>query len=267
VVAGIALVVVAGLAGGLVAWAPWRVPTVLQPTGLYAGTATTSTASFTWAKPVTGPLPDRYLISYDGKVIGSVPGTTTAYQATGLHYGSSYEYRVTAVRGGVRSLASQFVLVTTPTPPDSQARWVGSSYVTIKIGSTSNVTGMKHGSYNETWVATPACASGPCAVRLSGVFNRHHFNVRLTRVGGVYTARIKANLVTCGTGSNMITDPNTLTFRFTLTGAQMDGQSWEAGSWNGTLLVTAGYVSSSTAYCNPFRISTSESAVTSAADG
>lgn len=268
VVAGIALVIVAGLAGGLVAWAPWRVPPVLRPAGLYAGSATPDSASFTWSKPATGPLPDRYLILHDGKVIGSVPGTVTAYRATGLHYGSSYEYQVAAVRGGVRSPGSQFVLVTTATPPVSEARLVGSSYVTVKILSSVNMTGPKHGSYNEPWTISPVCPAGPCAVRLSGVMNGHHFKLTLTRAGGVYTGTGTGNsIVPCGTGSSAIPVTNTLTLRITLTGAQMDGQFWEAGSWRGSLLVTAPYVASSTAYCNSFRMNTSLSGVTSAANG
>ncbi|HLX52002.1 MAG TPA: hypothetical protein VKS82_27060 [Streptosporangiaceae bacterium] len=47
----------------------------------------------------------------------------------------------------------------------------------------------------------------------------------------------------------------------------MDGQSWEAGSWRGTLLVLAPYASSSTAYCDPFRAATSISGLTPAAGG
>ncbi|HEY2575588.1 MAG TPA: hypothetical protein VGI74_04710, partial [Streptosporangiaceae bacterium] len=83
VAAGIAFVAVAGLAAGLLVWAPWRVQPLLQPAGLFAGSATPSSAAFTWSGPATGPLPDRYVILHDGKAIGSVRGTVTAYRVSG----------------------------------------------------------------------------------------------------------------------------------------------------------------------------------------
>lgn len=269
VVAAIAVVVVAGLAAGLVAWAPWRAAPVLRPTGLRAGSATTSSAMFTWSKPATGPLPDRYVILYNGKVTGSVPGTATAYRVTGLHYGSSYRYQVVAVRGGVRSRASQLILVRTATPPVSAARWVGTSFVTIKfLSSSSTVGGFAHTSDGEQWTASPDCPAGPCTVQLSGSLFGKPFKATLTRAGGVYTGKGTATLLGgCSYGGTTIPYLSTLTLRVTLTGAQMDGQLWEAGSWRGTLLIVTPSAASSTFACSGYYVKASISGLTSGANG
>jgi hypothetical protein len=263
--AAIVVVVVAGLAGGLVAWSPWRPAPVLRPAGLHAGLTTISSVSFTWSKPATGPLPDRYLILRNGKTIGSVPGTVTAYRATGLHYGSAYEYRVAAVRGGVRSPASRLILLKTATPPVSAARWVGSSLVTIKYTSASpGLTGLVGASDAETWTASPACPAGACTVQLSGGLNGHQFKVTLTRAGAVYTGKTKATFLACAPG---VPDPTTLTFRITVNRAQMDGQFWGVTSWRGTLLEFTPSAASSTIVCEGYYSHDSISGLTSGANG
>ena len=98
-----AAVVVLGLAAGLLIWAPWQSPPLLRPAGLAAGPSTTSSVAFRWSRPATGPPPDRYVILHDGRVAGSVPGTVTSYQATGLAPATAYRYQVAAERGGQRS--------------------------------------------------------------------------------------------------------------------------------------------------------------------
>jgi hypothetical protein len=99
----VAVIVVAALVGGLLVWAPWTPPPVLRPGGLAAGPATANSISFHWARPATGPLPDKYLILSHGTVAGSVAGTATSYRHAGLTPASTYQYRVVAVRGGKRS--------------------------------------------------------------------------------------------------------------------------------------------------------------------
>jgi hypothetical protein len=121
----IAVVAALGLIVGLLLWAPWQSPPLLRPTGLAAGTSTTSSVAFHWAGPATGPPPDRYQILHDGKVIGSVRGTVTSYRATGLAPASAYQYRVAAVRGGKRSALSAVLVLRTSIPPLAAARLQG----------------------------------------------------------------------------------------------------------------------------------------------
>src|SRR5215813_11733418 len=181
----IAAVAVLGLIAGLVIWAPWKSPPLLRPTGLVAGPSTTSSVAFRWAGPATGPLPDKYVILDDGKVVGSVPGSVTSYRGTGLDPATAYQYRVAAVRGGQRSALSPVLVVATSRPPVSAARLHGRWTVGVKIvQGASDLRGIpKSHSWDESWRFSPRCAAGPCAVRLAGHIGRLKFKTTLARAG------------------------------------------------------------------------------------
>jgi hypothetical protein len=121
----VAVVVVAGLAAGLVVWAPWTPPPVLRPAGLTAGPATANSVSLRWSPPATGPLPEKYLILSNGTAAATVAGTITSYRQAALTPASTYQYHLVAVRGGKRSPPSAPLAVRTLTPPVSQARLRG----------------------------------------------------------------------------------------------------------------------------------------------
>ena len=190
-VIAVAALVVLGLLAGLLIWAPWKSPPLLRPAGLTAGPSTTSSVTFRWSRPATGPPPERYVILHDGQVAGSVPGTVTSYRGTGLAPATAYRYRVAAERGGQRSALSPVIVLTTATPPLSAARLQGAWTVSIKITQgASDLTGPR--SWDETWQATPKCAAGPCDVRLSGGLNGYTFKTTLTRAGAAYRGRSPA---------------------------------------------------------------------------
>jgi hypothetical protein len=149
----VAVMVVAGLAAGLVIWAPWTPPPVLRPAGLVAGHGTANSITFRWARPATGPPPDKYLILSDGRAAGSVAGTVTSYRQAGLTPASSYQYRVVAIRGGKRSPQSAPLAVSTLIPPMSQARLQSAWNVYAK-----NIGHVPHGRNGTlAWTITPAC--------------------------------------------------------------------------------------------------------------
>ncbi len=246
--AGVAIVVVLGLAAGLVIWAPWKSPPLLRPTGLTAGPVTTSSLAFHWSKPATGPDPDKYLILHDGKVIGSVPGTVTSYQTTGLAPDTAYQYRVAAERGGQRSALSAVVVVHTAIPPVSAARLQGTWAVKIKIiKGRSSINGAKK--WAETWLANPKCTTGPCTVRLAAALNGHTFKVTLARAGAVYRGKTHADVFPCGSGSTSFPIRSALTVRVALRTAQVDNGAWTASSWAGTLAISSPYTASGNYYC------------------
>jgi hypothetical protein len=254
---GVAAVAAAlGLIAGLVIWAPWRPPPLLQPTGLAAGRSTISSVTLHWSGPATGPAPDRYVIlNSDGRVIGSVPGTVTSYQATGLGPATTYWYQVAAVRGSKRSETSFLVPVTTSTPPVSAARWQGSQTVTIKIvRGGAGLVGPKE--WTESWLARPSCPSGPCAVRLSGSLNGH-FAMTLTRAGAVYQGKVTANVFPCGSGAYHFPIQSIVAIRITITTGQPDNRAWVASAWTGTMVVSSPYTSSGSYYCPASRITAS----------
>lgn len=245
-----AFVVVLVAVAGLVVWAPWTPPPVLRPVGLHVGQPTTSSAAFGWSRPATGPLPDRYLILRDGKLVASVRGTATSYQDSGLAPATAYQYRVAAVRGGKRSPVSATLDVTTATPPLSAARVQGPWAVVIKIvrGGTT-LTGKGPKTWSEAWQVSPSCAAGACTVRLSGQWNTHAFKATLARAGAVYVGKTIANVFPCGTGPNAFPIHSTLKIRLKITAAATENQAWTATSLVGTINVASPYTASGSFYC------------------
>jgi hypothetical protein len=243
-------VVLLALVVGVVIWAPWRKPPVLEPTGLAAGPRTTSAVSFHWSGPATGPSPDKYLILHNGKVVSSVPGTDTAY-----------EYRVAAVRGGIRSAPSPILTVNTKSPPISAARWQGRWTVDIRITKGADaLRGQGATGWTEGWRTSPTCASGPCTVQLTGGLNRQTFKATLTRAGAVYTGTTKADVFRCGRSGDTVPVKSTLTIRVTVTSAQPIKGAWLAGAWRGQMEISSPYTSGSTYYCKAFKLTTTISA-------
>ena len=249
-VAVIAAVAVLALVGGLVLWAPWKSPPLLRPARLAAGSVTTSSVKLHWSRPAAGALPDRYLIFRDGKRIGSVPGTVTSYQSTGLAPDTQYQYRVAAVLDGKHWALSSVRTVSTSAPPVSAARLQGPWNVNIKVvRGGAAIRGSK--AWTQVWLARPKCPAGPCDVTLAGTTSRHYkFKVTLTRTGAVYRGKTKAVIFPCGVGSVSFPIHSTLAIQLTIQTAQVDNGAWMAGTWAGTMKVSSPYTSSGNYYCN-----------------
>jgi len=254
-------VVLLALIAGVVIWAPWRKPPLLQPTGLAPGARTTSSVAFHWSGPATGPSPDKYLILRAGKVISSVPGTVTSFRSTGLAPDTAYQYRVAAVRDGKRSALSPVLTVNTTSPPVSAARWQGRWTVDIRITTgADSLRGNGPKGWTEAWRASPECPSGPCTVQLSGGLNRRTFKATLTRAGAVYTGTTTAGVFRCGNSIASVPIKSTLTIRVSVITAQPVNRAWLAGSWTGQMVISSPYTSTSTFYCKAFKLTTSISA-------
>jgi hypothetical protein len=239
------MVVVAGLTAALVVWAPWIPPPVLRPAGLVAGPSTADTITFRWAKPPTGPLPDKYLILSNGTVAGAVAGTDTSYRQARRTPASAYQYRVVAVRGGKRSPQSAVLAVRTLTPPLSQAGLQGPWNVYVK--TIRGAPGSRNGTV--LWEVIPACAARACGVIVHVKEGRHAYKMTLTRTGAVYQGHTEVDFIRCGSASNSIPDPATLKFRVHATAAAGQSQVWAATSLAGTMVGTFRYVSSAAFYC------------------
>ncbi len=238
-------VVVAGLAAGLVVWAPWTPPPVLRPAGLVAGPSTANSITFHWSRPPTGPLPDKYLVLGGGTVAGSAEGTATSYRQVGLTPATSYQYRVVAVRGGKRSPASALLTVRTLTPPISQARLQGSWIVHIKaIGAAP--PGPRNGYMS--WHLSPVCAVGACDVMLHGKNGPFPFQVKLARRGTGYAGQAMTHFG-CGSPGSSIPYPVTLTIKIHATKATGENQAWAATSFAGTIVMAFRYASTAAFYC------------------
>ena len=246
----LAAVVALGLAAGLVVWAPWTPPPVLRPAGLVAGPSTATSIAFRWSRPRTGPLPDKYLVLGSGALVGSVAGTVTSYRQAGLTPGTTYQYRVVAVRGGKRSPQSALLSVRTLTPPISQARLQGSWSVYIKTVGPAP-PGPRNGYM--TWQLSPACAVGACNVILDGKNGGFSFKAKLTSGGAAYSGRAITHFG-CGRPASSIPYPVTLTIKIHATNAVGENQVWAATSFAGTIVMTFQYVSTAAFYCPAFTV-------------
>lgn len=108
-------VVVAGLAVGLVVWAPWhKVP--VAPTAVRAQSPTATSVLVSWTASKGGATVDQYVILRDGKQVGSVPASRTSYTDSDLTPGSAHRYTIIAGSGPQRSTPSVEVKVTTLAP-------------------------------------------------------------------------------------------------------------------------------------------------------
>ena len=239
-------VVVAGLVAGLVVWINRPPPPVLRPAGLAAGPSTANSITFRWARPATGPLPDRYLILSDGRAAGTVAGTVTSYRKAGLTPASTYQYRVVAIRDGKRSPQSASLAVNTLIPPVSQARLQG--LWTLFVKNLGHHPVNRNGTLS--WNFLPACATGPCTVVVAHVKDgKRAFKLTLHRAGAVYRGHGVADFGGCGPKGNKIPDPATVQFRIRVKDAVGEGQAWIATSLTGTMTGSYQYVSSATFYC------------------
>jgi len=243
----IAIAAAGGLVTGMVIWAPWASPPLLRPTGLTAGPSTTDSVAFHWSRPATGPPPDSYVILRAGKVTNSVRGTVTSYRQAGLTPATAYRYRVAAVRGGKRSALSSVLVVRTATPLPSAARLAGPWTVRLELVRRSGLIGAKR--WTESWLTRPNCATGPCAVTLSGKIDGHPFTARLDRIGALYTGTARANLFPCRSSANSFPMRDTMTFHLKVTKAHVVNRAWTASSWTASLVMSNRYSSSGNFFC------------------
>jgi hypothetical protein len=243
----IAIAAVVGVVTGLVIWAPWASPPLLRPAGLTAGPSTTGSVAFDWSRPATGPAPDSYVILRAGKVIGSVRGTVTSYRQTGLPPATAYRYQVAAVRGGKRSALSSALVVSTATPPLSAARLQGPWTVRLTLVRRGGLIGARR--WTESWLTSPTCATGTCAVTLSGRVGGYPFTAKLDRRGARYTGTTRARLFPCGSRASSFPLRDTMTFHLQVTGAHAVDRAWAASSWTGALVMSNPYTSSGNLFC------------------
>jgi len=240
------------VAGVLIA-TPGKPAPVLRPAGLTSDSAAVSEVAFRWSGPATGPVPDRYEIFRDGRLVGHVPGNITFYHDTGLAPASSYKYQVIAIRDGKLSPRSRVLDLDTVTPPVSEAVLTGTWTAHYALSSTNHFTWSGAKSWSDSWEFTPVCQSGPCSVTLAGKFNGSAFTASLTRAGAVYagTAPLR-HWAYCNSSKTYI--PSTLSIRIQIQDAGVTGLTWTTSSWHGTATVSIARTK-----CNPGKVNTNVS--------
>jgi serine/threonine protein kinase len=243
-VAAVALAAAVGAVIGVVAALPRAAPPLLRPTGLVTSASTSQSVRIAWSGPASGPLPDRYEVQRNGHDLASVPGNTTGYRATGLAPDTAYRFRVIAIRGGKRSSPSSVLIATTPTPPlyDAVLNSSGLANLTETAGNFTETYNSQFAkrdvgdTWQESWSFVPGCASGPCAVQVSGSVTGPQFSAELSRNGATYSGSVAIdNWWYCGSNINNRMD-TTLNIQVTGVHAKMINGVWSVTSFTGTLV-------------------------------
>ncbi|GAA3815885.1 exoglucanase CbhB [Cellulomonas soli] len=239
------------------------------PTGLTAGTITSTTVPLTW----TASTDDKAVTGYDVYRNGTLAGstTTTSYTATGLTPSTAYQFTVRAkdAAGNVSASSAALSVTTTATPVDTTAPSVPTGLATTSVTQTS--VGL-------TWVASTDAGSGVAGYQVyrggtlvgsptgttftdTGLTaaTAYSYTVKATDVAGnvsaasaplavttapvtptgTCTVRYTTNDWSTGfTGSVRITNTGTSAItgwalRFSFTGGQQVQQGWSA-SWSQT---------------------------------
>lgn len=219
---------------------PWPYP-VLRPAGLTADKRGDSSISLDWSNPASGPLPDKYVILRDDAVAATVPGNVNHWADSGLAPATTFDFRVIAYRGSVRSQASHDFYAATQTPPVSDATLNSSMPITQTIqAGASSVQGDKDGdTWSDMWYFTSKCMIGPCDAHLVGSIDGAAFTADLTPTGGDdYGGQARINdYYYCGTNQNDHVG-STLDITITLEAAHAVGTRWQASKLTGDMTWT-----------------------------
>jgi hypothetical protein len=236
IIAGAGLVIAAGTAAGVLFALPRTPAPVLQPTGLTAVDESTSAVDISWHSPATGPLPDHYEIFRNGTGIGSVPGDTTSYHASGLDPASVYIFAVKAVRDDRKSPVSAILTTQTATPPLSAAvlDWTGNvSWDMTSLEPADDKMNPQPGSsWQDAWKFTPdpSCTVGPCDATLAGNWENTPFTMHLSGSGLSYSGSTPfSGYFECG--STPVTAALNITLTVKTAGPQ--GTQWQVQSFDG----------------------------------
>jgi hypothetical protein len=230
---------ITGTAIGLVIFAPWTTLPLGPPTGLTAGTWTTTSVTLSWSRPASGPNPGRYIIYQDGRAVGSVPGTATTYRATGLAQDTTHTYQVGSARGSDKIPKSSAIAVRTYLPPAWQAALTGiwtAHYAVV----TADPPGFKEPQLTtDTWTFTSKCASGTCRLTVAGALSGSSFTATLQLSGGRYRGRATdKTFLGCGSAP----DPTTLTLDIGAASGAIIAGRWDAASWSGSIVLATSVV-------------------------
>lgn len=228
-----------------------------SPVRLTAGSSTITTLAFRWSPPPDSPKPDQYVILRDGNEIESIPGTANSYSDSGLDPVTTFRYQVAAEWAGAQSEPTTELVMKTGAPTLASARLAGSWPVNVKAVRTPGGSVKAGSTWTTTWEFVPKCKTGPCAVVVAGDpmgsnFTPHSFKATLARNGTLYTGTTKAHITHCRNTSTT----NTITLTIRLKGAAMDGKSWAADSWAGTMVMASPYSSVGRYYCPAQSVST-----------
>lgn len=167
---------------------------VQQPADPTVRFSSPTVAEITWSYPANGPAPDTFEILVNGKKADTVPAGTMTCSAVGLVPGTVYHFTVVAVLGSRRS-ASPARTVTAPALPlsDSPLNWKGLVTYQITSGPSDLSWPGTSTPWQDDWVVSADCTSGPCDATLKGNITADPFTMTLSRADATYSGSIAIN--------------------------------------------------------------------------
>jgi len=171
------------------------------------------------------------------------------YDDHGLVPDTTYSYQVTALRGGSRSLPSHSLLVTTRTPPVWSAALSGNWRVLYRVIGNSGLGTPVGQRWIDSWQFTPSCMNRDCFATLTAGGNSEHrrftpFSMQLDHVVRTYSGAVpyEGSAPFCtGYSNGSARGPAGVSAHVTyhvvlsVSSAAVEGRTWTARSWRGTL--------------------------------
>jgi len=178
------------------------------------------------------------LIVRNGQVIAQVPGTATYFRETGLPPATSFRFQVFAIRNDKKGPRSSVLTVTTVTPPVSAAVLAEVWSVHWKVLSASSNANAKVGqTWNDSWNFTPACPAATFAA------------ASLARSGSGYSGNTTVGGSCSGSGGK-INFTDTMRIQLQVQDAKVQGGTWTATSWTGSVTLHIPAASNATLNCS-----------------
>lgn len=234
-----------------------RMPSPLPTRVRIAGVSPTS-VTVSWAPPAEGTPPTAYAIFRGDQLVATVSGNRTSYLDKGLSPATRYAYSVAASWGDQSAdlYSTAPINARTGTPSLGSARLAGTWTVATRIVRSGGGSVSVGDRFTDTWQFRPTCRSGACDVRVSGTIGgssyiTHKFHMTLQqRPGGVYSGSTTAHITHCGSLPTQQDVRNGVQVTINIRKGSVDGSTWSAKKWQGSMTVTSPYVQATpTTYC------------------
>ena len=129
----LAVIVIAGLAIGLLVAQPWEPPPLLAPAAVRAAATSTTAAALSWHQAPGGRKADSWVVLRNGERYAVVPGTQLTFADSKLAPGGTYAYRIYETSGTTQSPGSALASVQTAAPSVRNLHQVGKGWSTVTL--------------------------------------------------------------------------------------------------------------------------------------
>jgi hypothetical protein len=193
--------------------------------------ATSFSVTLTWRQPRGATDAVGWRVFRNHLLLATVDRTT--YVDRAVHPGQHYTYEIAAVGGSHSVSRPVAVAATTPEPPLSEARVEGRYRVHYQVLSSRGYSaGYTGATFDQTYVFTPRCPSGPCDLDWQDQQQKKVAPSVFIRDGALYTTRTSGDFsVTC----HGMPVTSSLSYSLRVTRASLRGGRWVATELVGTM--------------------------------